>query len=171
MESNRAEEPTIHSFAPVFSAQSRILILGTMASPASLKMGFFYGHPRNAFWRILGDLTADTPGNTPDDRNAFLLRHKIALWDTLKSCIRVGSSDSAIHAEQPTDLTVIIEHCPDLQAIFLNGGAAAHFYRKYQAKNIVLPYFGLPSTSPANARGGYPAKIQAWRQIKPYLTT
>jgi len=43
----------IKSYEPVFDDKSSVLILGTMASPASLKSGFYYGHPKNAFWRIL----------------------------------------------------------------------------------------------------------------------
>lgn len=161
----------IHSFPPVFSDRSRVLILGTMASPASLRAQFFYGHPQNAFWRLLAALTEDEPGDTPEQKRAFLLRNGIALWDTLESCAREGASDSAIRDPVPTDIAELAHACPALGAVFLNGGTALRFYRKYHAKNVALPYFGLPSSSPANARGGFDAKLAAWRAVLgPWLT-
>ncbi len=162
-------EPRISSFSPVCSPESRVLILGTMASPASLRAGFFYGHPQNAFWRILAELTGDDPGPSPAEKRAFLLRRRIALWDTLESCAREGALDSAIRDEHPSDVTGLAARCPALRAVFLNGGAALRFYKKYHAPRVALPYFGLPSTSPANARGGYAAKLSAWRALLPYL--
>ncbi len=162
-------EAPLRSFAPVFDRKSTVLILGTMASPASLRMGFFYGHPRNAFWRILKDLTDGDPGLTPESRRLFLLCHHIALWDTLESCVREGALDSAIREERPADVAGIAAECPALRAVFLNGGAALRYYRRYHAAKIALPFFGLPSTSPANARGGYEAKLAAWRALAPYL--
>lgn len=162
-------EPRVSSFRPVCSPESRVLILGTMASPASLRADFFYGHPQNAFWRILAELTGDDPGGSPDTKRVFLLRHRIALWDTLESCIRAGAADSAIRAEQPSDIVGLVRQCPALQAVFLNGGTALRFYKKYHAPNVSLPFFGLPSTSPANARGGYAGKLAAWRALTPYL--
>lgn len=161
-------EPRVSSFAPVFAPDSRVLILGTMASPASLRAHFFYGHPQNAFWRILTDLTGEEPGQTPDTKRMFLLRHHIALWDTLESCVREGAADSAIHEERPSDIVGLVRQCPALRAVFLNGGTALRFYKKYHAPQIALPFFGLPSTSPANARGGYTAKLEAWRTLVPY---
>ena len=38
---------------------SRILFLGTMASPASRSQGFFYMHPRNRFWPVMEALFAE----------------------------------------------------------------------------------------------------------------
>lgn len=38
-------EHIIHSIEPVFDAESRVLILGTMPSPKSREVQFYYGHP------------------------------------------------------------------------------------------------------------------------------
>ena len=46
-------EHIIHSIEPVFDAESRVLILGTMPSPKSREVQFYYGHPQNRFWRVL----------------------------------------------------------------------------------------------------------------------
>ena len=42
-----------HEIQPVFDNRSRVLLLGTMPSPASREQGFYYGHPQNRFWRVL----------------------------------------------------------------------------------------------------------------------
>ena len=42
-------EHIIHSIEPVFDAESRVLILGTMPSPKSREVQFYYGHPQNRF--------------------------------------------------------------------------------------------------------------------------
>lgn len=43
----------IHEIPPVWNAESRVLILGTMPSPKSRERGFFYMHPQNRFWKVL----------------------------------------------------------------------------------------------------------------------
>jgi len=43
----------VHPLEPVWDAHSRVLILGTMPSPASRAQGFYYGHPQNRFWQVL----------------------------------------------------------------------------------------------------------------------
>ena len=53
---SRRAERVVHEFAPVFDASSRILMLGTMPSPKSRETGFYYGHPRNRFWKVLADV-------------------------------------------------------------------------------------------------------------------
>ena len=47
------------SFAPVYNAHSRALILGTWPSPKSREMAFYYGHPQNRFWPMLAALTRE----------------------------------------------------------------------------------------------------------------
>ena len=39
----------IHPYEPVFSASSKILILGTIPSPTSRTNGFYYMHPHINF--------------------------------------------------------------------------------------------------------------------------
>ena len=60
-------EHIIHSIEPVFDTESRVLILGTMPSPKSREVQFYYGHPQNRFWRVLAAvLGEEVPQSVPD---------------------------------------------------------------------------------------------------------
>ena len=76
----------IHTIAPVFNQDSKVLLLGTFPSPKSREVGFYYSHPRNRFWTIIADLCSCDIPITKDEKIQFLLTHKIALWDVLQSC-------------------------------------------------------------------------------------
>ena len=43
----------IIGFAPFFQSDAKVLILGSFPSVKSREQSFYYGHPQNAFWRIL----------------------------------------------------------------------------------------------------------------------
>ena len=86
------------SFAPVYDDRSRALILGTWPSPKSREMAFYYGHPQNRFWPLLAALTGESLPAREDiaAKKQLLLRHGLALWDTLESCTITGASDASI---------------------------------------------------------------------------
>ena len=52
MEAVRIEHP----LEPIYAVDSRVLVLGTMPSPKSREIGFYYGHPQNRFWKVMGAL-------------------------------------------------------------------------------------------------------------------
>lgn len=89
-------EHIIHSIEPVFDAESRVLILGTMPSPKSREVQFYYGHPQNRFWRVLAAVLGEEVPRSVPEKEAMLLRHRIALWDVLAECEITGASDSSI---------------------------------------------------------------------------
>ena len=72
-------EKVIHEFEPVFDASSRVLMLGTMPSPKSRETGFYYGHPRNRFWRVLADVCGEEIPAAKEDPRAC--RYKGNLCD------------------------------------------------------------------------------------------
>lgn len=140
------------SFEPVYSSQSRALILGTWPSPKSREMAFYYGHPQNRFWPMMASLTGE-PVPAREDiaaKKQIILRHGLALWDTLESCTITGASDASIKDAVPNDIATLLAKAP-IEAVFCNGATAHRFYTKYLEPVSGIPAVKLPSTSPANA--------------------
>ena len=154
----------ITAFPPVAPPGATVLILGSMPSVESLARGFYYAHPRNAFWRILAEvygepLSADIPAKV-----ALLHRHGIALWDVLESCERQGSLDSAIRQPRPNDFEGLFARCPGIDRILLNGGTAARLFMKHGSAYLEnRSWERLPSTSPAYTLP-YERKLALWRR-------
>lgn len=152
------------NFGPIFDENSRILILGSFPSVKSREAEFFYGHPRNRFWKLLCavlgcDLPEDTAGKTE-----LLLRNRIALWDTIEECDIVGSSDSSIRNVIPTDIMRILD-CADIREIYCNGNTSYRLFMKYLYPVCGRLPVALPSTSPANAAWSYEKLYEAWSAI------
>jgi TDG/mug DNA glycosylase family protein len=78
----------VRSFPPIVSERSKLLILGSMPGEMSLKVGEYYAHPRNAFWRIMGELFGAGPSLPYQERVAILQSVGVALWDSLQACAR-----------------------------------------------------------------------------------
>ena len=163
-------EPTHieHPLEPVFDARSRVLVLGTMPSPKSREAGFYYAHPQNRFWKVMGALFGEPEPLGNEARTSFMLERRIALWDVIASCSIEGSSDSSIRDVVPNDLSVILSTA-DIRAIFCNGKTSWNYYRKYQEAVTGIPAVSLPSTSPANAAWSLEKLKGAWNVILPYI--
>lgn len=164
----------VHTIEPVFDRRSRVLILGTMPSPKSREVGFFYGHPQNRFWRVMERLF-DLPDHTLVDnavRRDFLLTHRIALWDVLASCEITGASDASIGDPQPNDLSRILDAAP-IRAVFTTGGKAAELCRHFNRillQEHGIDHIALPSTSAANARMRLDDLVAAYRIVTKELS-
>ena len=98
-----------HTFDVFYNSDSEILILGSMPSITSREKGFYYMHPQNRFWIVLGLVFNEEIGSTIEEKKKFLIKHKIALWDVLESCEINGSSDASIKNVIPNDIKSIIE--------------------------------------------------------------
>ena len=93
-----SSSPRLKGFAPVIDRRITRLILGSFPSEASLAAGEYYAHPRNQFWRLLGDLFGESLAGQPYERRlARLLAHRVGLWDVLDACDRQGSLDADDH--------------------------------------------------------------------------
>lgn len=157
-------------FAPVWRADARILILGSLPGVASIAATQYYAHPRNQFWPMLQALFAIDAAAPYAVRLEQLQAAGIALWDLLESAERPGSLDSAIVADsmQINDLSALIARLPQLHTLALNGAKAAQLLQRYQ-KATPLPahlrMLALPSTSPAHAALSFTQKLQQWQQL------
>ena len=161
-------EHIIHSIEPVFDAESRVLILGTMPSPKSREVQFYYGHPQNRFWRVLAAVLGEELPQSVPEKKAMLLRHQIALWDVLAECEITGASDSSIRNPVANDLSVILDHAP-VQAVFTTGATAWKLYTRLQKPHTGIEAVRLPSTSPANCAVKMEALTEAYKALLPWL--
>ena len=162
------KQPQLHTIAPVFDENSRILILGSFPSVKSREAAFFYGHPQNRFWRVLAAVLGEEAPQTAAEKKSLLLRHGVALWDVIASCDIAGSSDASITNVVPNDLSRILDAAP-VRRIFCNGGTAYRFYRRND-EAVWGKAEALPSTSPANARSSVQALTERWRAaLAPWL--
>ena len=160
----------ILSFPPIADSRAGVLILGTMPGKESLRAAQYYAHPRNAFWRIMGDLVGASLDLAYDARVQKLKAAKIAVWDVLASCMRENSLDSDIDADTlvVNDFDVFYHAHPAITDVFFNGAIAEKFYRLHvQARHghRALNYLRLPSTSPAYAGMRYAQKLEAWATV------
>lgn len=161
-------EHIIHSIEPVFDTESRVLILGTMPSPKSREVQFYYGHPQNRFWRVLAAVLGEEVPQSVPEKKTMLLRHRIALWDVLAECEITGASDSSIRNPVANDLSVILDHAP-VQAVFTTGATAWKLYTRLQKPHTGIEAVRLPSTSPANCAVKMEALTEAYKAILPWL--
>ena len=163
----------VEGFAPIVSDNARVLIVGTMPSEASLLRQQYYGHARNAFWPIMGELLGFAPDLCYQRRKTLLMEHGIAVWDVLQSCHRLGSLDANIKLAtiKTNDFAGFFAAYTGIKRVFFNGGTAEKLYQKRILPTLnhrfsYLEYQRLPSTSPAYAALKFEQKIEAWKVIK-----
>lgn len=170
-----------HPIEPVYDGNSKILVLGTMPSPASRDAGFYYMHPQNRFWQVMARVTGETlqyknngqftvangragelistnvdvPASDIDaaisERRSLVLRHGIALWDVLASCDITGAADSSIKNAVPNDIASLLQQT-QITRIFTTGQTAYKYYTCLVERHTHISAVCLPSTSPANAK-------------------
>lgn len=153
-----------HGFGPFYDSRSRLLILGSFPSVKSREQGFYYGHPQNRFWPVLAAILREENPKTLREKQDFLRRNHIALYDVIESCSIVGSSDSSIADVVPASLKPILQNSLVGTRIFTNGSTADALYRKHLLPLLQIEARRLPSTSPANAAWSLPRLIDAWRE-------
>jgi hypoxanthine-DNA glycosylase len=163
----------VTGFPPILGPDARVLILGTLPSQMSLQKNQYYGHPRNAFWPIMGELfgaAADLPYAT---RTRLLLDNRIAVWDVLAASVRPGSLDASIDLATAVanDFTALFRERRGISLVCFNGQAAASLFRKNVAPMLerdsnTRDFRVLPSTSPAYASMSFAEKLERWKIIR-----
>ena len=156
--------PLVQGLPPIIGAGAHTLILGNMLSVMSVATAQYYGNPRNAFWRITGELYRFAADDPYDDRTAALIDNGIAVWDVLKSCRRAGSLDSAVEPKSmvPNDFGDLLVMHPGIGRVFFNGAAAENNFNRLVRVTPDVDYRRLPSTSPAQTMR-YEDKLTMWR--------
>ena len=156
------------SFLPNINNTSEVLILGSMPGVKSLSEQQYYAHPQNRFWKLIGLLcdVADLPEFDYKEKLNIVLANKLALWDVIKSCKRIGSLDSDIQEEIPNNITDLLKKYPNVRLICLNGNKAYSAFKKY-FPDLLKKYrcVKLPSTSPANAKFRLEDLYKEWKII------
>jgi double-stranded uracil-DNA glycosylase len=160
-------------FGPIANRNCRVLILGSLPGRRSLEQGQYYALPRNAFWRILGDLFRFQPDADYEIRKRCLLQAGIALWDVCESAQRTGSLDASIQSDTivVNDFAGFLSVHRELRLICFNGGRAADLYRRKVQPRLPpdlrsIPSVALPSTSPAHAGMSYGRKLERWSVVQ-----
>ncbi len=153
-----------HPFLPIADNESRALILGSFPSVQSRANAFYYGHPQNRFWKLLGILFSEPAPETVKEKTALLQRHHIALWDVVASCAIEGSADSTLTPYALNDIASLIRGT-EIKHIFLNGQKAGKLYRTRLEPETGIAAVILPSTSPANAAWPLDRLAEAWQPL------
>lgn len=152
-----------HNINPIYNKDSNILILGSFPSVKSRQEKFFYAHPQNRFWKVVSTIFNEPIPQTIAEKKQMLLRNNIAVWDVIKSCDIVGSSDSSIENVAVNDIESLLKST-NIKIIFANGDKAYKLFKKYFDNNIGI--IKLPSTSPANAQYNLERLCEEWKIIR-----
>ena len=156
-------------FPPSIDDTCHTLILGSMPGVTSLEQQQYYAHPQNRFWPLMARLLEEPAVPLVyEERLQMLLRHHIALWDSLDTCDRDGSLDSAIKNEQGNDFTALLAKYPKIKTICFNGGKSAQAFKRYNKALLSrrdIAFHALPSTSPANARWRLEMLAAKWGEV------
>ena len=158
---NQNYQHVVHTFGPLYNEDSGILILGSIPSPASREVGFYYGHPRNRFWQMLADLYGMPLPESIEEKRALVLSHGLALWDVIEECDIIGASDSSVKNAVPTDIPSLLGKT-QIRTILCNGALSKKIYDQYQLPRTGIPAQKMPSTSPANAAWSLERLKEEW---------
>ena len=164
MKSKQTYQHVVHTFGPIYNEESRILILGSIPSPASREVGFYYGHPRNRFWRVLAELFGVPLPETIEEKKTLVLSHGLALWDAIEECDIIGASDSSVKNVVPTEIPELLQQT-QVEQILCNGALSKKIYDKYQLERTGMPALQMPSTSPANAAWSLDRLVEEWGKV------
>ena len=133
---------------PLHGARANALILGSFPSPKSREQGFFYGHKQNRFWPMIAAVTGEPVPDWADieAKKAIILKHGLAVWDTIGACDIKGASDASIRNAVPNDVAALIQKL-GVRAVFCNGAASGRIYAKYAEPLTHLPAAVLPNVA------------------------
>ena len=153
-----------HEFPALYDRESQVLMLGSIPSPKSREMAFYYGHPQNRFWKVMAAVLGEDIPETIPQKKAMLKKHHIALWDVLDSCTIVGASDTSIEDPVVNNIGELVKKSK-VSRIFCTGATAYNLYKKFCANDVGIEAIKLPSTSPANCAVSLEKLVEAYKVI------
>lgn len=160
------------SFLPVITGDTKLLILGSFPGQLSLEKCEYYGNSKNHFWELISSYLQTPVPAQYQDKITMLMRNRIGLWDTIASCKRTGSSDSAITEPVLNTLCELFVNSVSLKTVLCNGSTsfklacqncrnkrlfkkticsstnAAISYDAFVCEQYNVLFLRLPSTSP-----------------------
>lgn len=172
----------VHPLAPVYDENSHTLILGTMPSPASREIGFYYMHPQNRFWQVMARIAGENLRFKNNGQLAEISTASNAACNT--ACVQNKTCNIADAIAERKSLVLrhglalwdVIESCEitgasdssiknpvandigsllaktQVKRIFTTGQTAYKYYTKLVEPHTKIAAVCLPSTSPANAK-------------------
>ncbi len=158
-------EPLTPGFPPILGGAPSVLVLGTLPSRKSLERGEYYGHPQNAFWKIMRTLVGASGAYA--ERCRALEESGIAVWDVLARSVRPGSMDADIDlaTARANPLAELVAANDSLVLVCFNGRKARQLFDRLvgvEALGRDLELLTLPSSSPAYAAMSLDDKITHW---------
>ena len=158
----------LRSFDPVIRPDARLLVCGSLPGARSLAAGFYYAHPQNQFWRLMGAVIEVPLAELGyEERLAALGDAGVGLWDVVASGRRRGSLDAAIRLQAAHDLSGLASAHPMLRAVAFNGGTAFRIGAPLLT-GTALDLLALPSSSPAYTLS-FERKREQWLALRTYL--
>jgi hypoxanthine-DNA glycosylase len=149
-------------FHPVYDENSEILILGSFPSVKSREDGFYYGNPKNRFWKVIAAILGVPEPAEIEEKRQMLLEAHIAVWDVIEECDIKGSSDSSIRNVIAADIPGLLQKTA-VQRIYANGKTAERLYEQLIRQTAGMEITVLPSTSPANAAYSVERLTEIWK--------
>jgi len=157
------DEILTHPFEPIVFDDTSILILGSFPSIESFERGFYYAHPRNQFWKILGSITS-YPIHNKDQKIWLLKENHIGLWDMISACSRTNSLDSSLEDEEVNDIPTLLDNYPSIATVAFTGRKAEALWNLHFGYIDIRRVY-LPSPSPAYASMSLEAKMVKWGEV------
>lgn len=151
-----------HPFNPIVFKDTEILILGSFPSIQSFENNFYYGHPRNQFWKIMEAVTG-YPINNRDQKIWLIKEAKVGLWDMVASCQRENSLDSSLEEVEVNDIAGLLEKYPKIKKVCFTGKKSQALYQKHFS-HLSIETCYLPSPSPAYAAMDFEQKTAEYRE-------
>ena len=118
-----------------------------------------------AFYSILSLVFNQEEPKTIEERKAFLIKNKIALYDVIFACDIYGSSDATIENVEPINLKELLIEYPNIKKIYTTGKKAKELYDKYLLPQTGIEAISLPSSSAANASMSLDKLVEAYKVI------